>query len=152
MYRNDFPLGYMPDGKHGEYCCGATCAGCRTLPICQRCKKRVFHEWQAGWSYRKPGAVCECEQPQLRDFDKAKRQFANRKQQLEFIMNKIKNEPEETYSRLNGGGIGPVGIFMVFLVFLGLCPVLAWECVKWFVLTLTQGRKATKPQRISTTD
>lgn len=49
--RNKFPLGYWPAGK---------------LPTCQRCQKRVFHEWQAGWVYRRPGKVCECERPALR--------------------------------------------------------------------------------------
>lgn len=56
MHRNDFPLGYMPDGK--------------SLPTCQICHKRVYHTWQAGWVLRVPGTVCECEQPRLRVFDK----------------------------------------------------------------------------------
>ncbi len=56
MHRNDFPLGYMPDGV--------------SLPTCQICHKRVFHTWQAGWVFRTPGRVCECEQPRLRVFVK----------------------------------------------------------------------------------
>jgi len=48
--RNQFPLGYHPPGH---------------LPTCQRCNKRVFHEWQAGWHYRQPGKVCECERSAL---------------------------------------------------------------------------------------
>jgi hypothetical protein len=50
--RNRFPLGYWPPGH---------------LPTCQKCLKRVFHTWQAGWEYRQPGRVCECEQPALRE-------------------------------------------------------------------------------------
>lgn len=57
MYRNDFPLGYWPPGRH---------------PTCQICQKKVFHTWQAGWIYRQPGTVCECEQPRMRIFIKPK--------------------------------------------------------------------------------
>ena len=52
--RHMFPLGYHPPNQ---------------LPTCQRCMKRVFHEWQAGWVYRRPGKVCECERPALRKLE-----------------------------------------------------------------------------------
>lgn len=48
--RNEFPLGHWPAHQ---------------LPTCQKCLKRVFHEWQAGWIYRTPGKVCECERPAM---------------------------------------------------------------------------------------
>lgn len=64
-------------------------------------------------------------------------------------MNTNKHESEETYSRLNGGELGPVGLILLFLLMVAMSPLLLWECVKWLVLMILPRRDAENTKKVS---
>lgn len=65
------------------------------------------------------------------------------------LMNTDRRESEQDYGRDNGAELGPMGLLMLGLIFLVLCPGIMWRAVKRVALLILPRRNAKNAKRAS---